>query len=68
MWILYSISAKKTRSADAVAVLLLACARMPELSPEQEFVPRGAVAFFAALAAFFAFVWLGLYWLMASRS
>jgi hypothetical protein len=34
---------------------------------QQEFVPRGAVAFFAAMLALFAAVWLALYWLMLHR-
>ena len=35
---------------------------------DQEFFPRGAVAFFAAMTAFFAAVWLALYALMIHRS
>ena len=31
------------------------------------FFPRGAIAFFVALIAFFATVWLGLYGLMIYR-
>lgn len=34
---------------------------------EEEFVPRGALVFFAGLVAFYGLVWLGLYALMASR-
>ncbi|HYS07406.1 MAG TPA: hypothetical protein VEP66_01630 [Myxococcales bacterium] len=33
----------------------------------EEFVPRGAIAFFAAMTAFFAAVWLALYALMIHR-
>lgn len=43
---------------------------MNKIDPDaaDEFVPRGAVAFFAGLIAFYALVWLGLYALMAGRS
>jgi hypothetical protein len=34
---------------------------------EKEFVPRGAVVFFAGLVAFYGLVWLGLYALMLGR-
>ena len=34
---------------------------------EQEFFPRGAVAFFAAMTVFFAAVWLLVYALMIHR-
>jgi hypothetical protein len=33
----------------------------------EEFVPRGAIAFFAVMTAFFAAVWLALYALMIHR-
>jgi hypothetical protein len=32
-----------------------------------EFFPRGAIAFFAAMTAFFSVVWLALYALMIHR-
>ena len=32
-----------------------------------EFYPRGAIAFFAAMIAFFAAIWLALYALMIHR-
>jgi hypothetical protein len=35
--------------------------------PEKDFFPRGAVAFFAAMTAFFGGVWLLLYALMIHR-
>jgi len=38
---------------------------MPE--SEQKFVPRGAVAFFAAMVVFFAVVWALLFALMVHR-
>ncbi len=38
-----------------------------EQEQEQEFQPRGAVAFFAAMLVFFAAVWLFFYWLMIHR-
>ena len=34
---------------------------------EEEFVPRGAIAFFAAMLVFFAAVWLFFYLLMIRR-
>jgi hypothetical protein len=34
---------------------------------EQEFFPKGAVAFFAAMLVFFSAVWLGFYALMIHR-
>jgi hypothetical protein len=34
---------------------------------EEEFFPRGAVAFFAAMLVFFAAVWLAFYALMIHR-
>lgn len=34
---------------------------------EDKFVPRGAVAFFAAMLGFFAVVWLFFYWLTLHR-
>jgi hypothetical protein len=33
----------------------------------EQFVPRGAIAFFAAMTVFFAAVWLALYALMIHR-
>jgi len=33
----------------------------------EEFVPKGAIAFFAAMTAFFAAVWLAVYALMIHR-
>lgn len=33
-----------------------------------EFIPKGAMLFFAGLVGFYALVWLGLYALMAGRS
>jgi hypothetical protein len=33
----------------------------------EEFVPRGAIAFFAAMTALFAVVWLAVYALMIHR-
>ena len=35
---------------------------------DEDFQPRGAVAFFALLTVFFALVWAGLYALMVHRS
>jgi len=35
--------------------------------PETPFVPKGAMAFFFAMLAGFAFIWLGMYWLLAVR-
>ena len=41
---------------------------MSETPPTQtEFFPRGAVAFFALMVAFFSVVWLFFYVLMISR-
>ena len=34
---------------------------------EDKFVPKGAVAFFAAMLALFAVVWLFFYWLTLHR-
>jgi len=41
-------------------------AAMPE-DKEQEFFPRGAIAFFAAMLAFFSAVWVLFYALMIHR-
>jgi hypothetical protein len=38
-----------------------------ERDKDHEFVPRGAIAFFAAMTAFFSAVWLALYALMIHR-
>lgn len=35
---------------------------------EQEFYPRGAIAFFVAMATFYAVLWLTLFAVMAGRS
>jgi hypothetical protein len=41
---------------------------MPEKDPEaEEFFPKGAIFFLAALIVFFGAVWLGLYMLMVGR-
>jgi hypothetical protein len=38
-----------------------------EARKDEAFHPRGAVAFFAAMTAFFSVVWLALYALMIHR-
>lgn len=35
---------------------------------KNEFFPKGAIAFFLAMIAFFSVVWLGIYALMLSRA
>jgi hypothetical protein len=35
---------------------------------ETKFFPRGAIFFFAMLLAFYAALWLVIYWLMIARS
>jgi len=35
---------------------------------EKNFVPSGAIFFFALLIAFYAAIWLVVYWLMIARS
>ena len=39
-----------------------------ESEAADEFIPKGAIVFFAGLVGFYALVWLGLYALMAGRS
>ena len=41
---------------------------MADIEKQEEFVPRGAIAFFAAMIVFFAAVWGALYALMLHRS
>jgi len=36
-------------------------------SSDEEFVPRGAIAFFVALVGFYAVVWFAMYALMTAR-
>ena len=38
-----------------------------ENQAEEEFVPRGAIAFFAAMIAFYGVIWLGIYFLLIHR-
>lgn len=40
---------------------------MPRMEHESDFVPRGAVAFFAAMMLFYAAIWLLLMFVMVSR-
>jgi len=41
---------------------------MNEHSNDGKFFPSGAIFFFAALVAFYALLWLVIYWLMIARS
>ncbi len=40
---------------------------MPAPEKQEEFVPRGAIAFFAAMIVFFSLVWLFFYVLLIRR-
>jgi len=40
----------------------------PAKPGKQTFVPSGAIFFFALLVAFYAALWLVIYWLMIARS
>ena len=38
-----------------------------ENQAEEDFVPRGAIAFFEAMIAFYGVIWLGIYFLLIHR-
>lgn len=38
-----------------------------ENQAEEDFVPRGAIAFFAAMIVFYGVIWLGMYFLLIHR-
>lgn len=40
---------------------------LPGSAPEPAFFPKGALAFFGAMLASFAVIWLGLYLLLVQR-
>jgi len=38
------------------------------LNKNQEFFPKGAIAFFVTMMAGFALIWLGMYWMLVHRN
>jgi hypothetical protein len=57
-----------TGISAACSLLYFGLPMEPNAPEEAPFVPKGAVAFFAALIVFFAAVWLSLYALLVSRT
>lgn len=55
------------RKEGAAEVAEVAQAR--EASPtEEEFFPKGAIAFFVTMIAGFGLIWLGMYWMLVHRN
>ncbi len=40
---------------------------MAKIERDEQFVPKGAVAFFALMLLSFGLIWLAMYWLMIYR-
>ena len=40
----------------------------PDVTQEEKFVPRGAIAFFIALLALGAVIWFSIYFIMLARA
>lgn len=38
------------------------------LNEDEEFFPKGAIAFFVTMMAGFGLIWLGMYWMLVHRN